>query len=213
MDEAYALAPASPTDYGREAIEVLLKGMEDHRKDLVVIAAGYPDPMEDFLHSNPGLASRFPKTMEEAKADMIPALEKNDGVLFMADTVEELAEKIGVPADKLAETIATYNHAAETGMDWDCYKPADWMVPMNEAPYYAVKASLGTDGAFGGVEIDEHMQAKAADGGTVDGLFVVGDLASGRFLNMAGIKKQILNDMSFAVSSGYVAGTYVGEHF
>ncbi len=158
-------------------------------------------------------ASKFPKTMEEAKEDMLPALEKNDGVLFMADTVEELAEKIGVPAKKLAETIATYNHAAETGMDWDCYKPADWMVPMNEAPYYAVKASLGTDGAFGGVEIDEHMQAKAADGGVVAGLFVVGDLASGRFLNMAGIKKQILNDMSFAVSSGYVAGTYAGEHF
>ena len=63
LDEAYALAPASPTDYGREAIEVLLKGMEDHRKDLVVIAAGYPEPMEDFLHSNPGLASRFPKTL------------------------------------------------------------------------------------------------------------------------------------------------------
>lgn len=74
-------------------------------------------------------ASRFPKTMEEAKADMIPALEKNDGVLFMADTVEELAEKIGVPADKLAETIATYNHAAETGMDWDCYKPATGWCP------------------------------------------------------------------------------------
>ena len=63
LDEAYALAPASPTDYGREAIEVLLKGMEDLRKDLVVIAAGYPEPMEDFLHSNPGLASRFPKTL------------------------------------------------------------------------------------------------------------------------------------------------------
>ena len=74
---------------------------------------------------------------------MIPALEKNDGVLFMADTVEELAEKIGVPADKLAETIATYNHAAETGMDWDCYKPADWMVPMNEAPLLCGKGLSG----------------------------------------------------------------------
>lgn len=156
-------------------------------------------------------ASHFPETMEEAKADMLPALEKNDGVLFMADTVEELAEKIGVPPQKLKETIDTYNHAAETGMDWDCYKPAQWLTPMNEAPFYAVKASLGTDGVFGGVEIDEHMQAKAAAGGLVDGLFVVGDLASGRFLNMAGIKKQILNDMSFAVSSGYVAGTYVGN--
>ena len=61
MDEAYALAPASPTDYGREAIEVLLKGMEDHRKDLVVIVAGYSQLMEKFIHSNPGLESRFNK--------------------------------------------------------------------------------------------------------------------------------------------------------
>lgn len=64
IDEAYALVNQdNGNDFGREAIEVLLKNMEDHRKDLVVIAAGYPDPMEDFLHSNPGLASRFPKTL------------------------------------------------------------------------------------------------------------------------------------------------------
>lgn len=59
IDEAYALARKSERDYGREAIEVLLKEMEDNRNDLVVIAAGYPDLMEDFLNSNPGLRSRF----------------------------------------------------------------------------------------------------------------------------------------------------------
>jgi fumarate reductase flavoprotein subunit len=156
-------------------------------------------------------ASHFPATMDEAKADIEKGLAANDGVLFTANTVEELAQKIGVPAENLKATMDAYNTAAETGMDWDCFKPADWLAPMNEAPYYAVKASLGTDGAFGGVEIDENMQAKAADGGVVPGLYVVGDLASGRFLNMAGIKKQILNDMSFAVSSGYVAGTHAAE--
>ena len=62
IDEAYALSnQESPNDFGREAIEVLLKGMEDHREDLIVIVAGYPDLMRDFIHSNPGLESRFNK--------------------------------------------------------------------------------------------------------------------------------------------------------
>ncbi len=62
IDEAYALTnQESPNDFGKEAIEVLLKGMEDHRKDLIVIVAGYTELMGDFIHSNPGLESRFNK--------------------------------------------------------------------------------------------------------------------------------------------------------
>ena len=62
IDEAYALVNAeNANDFGHEAIEVLLKNMEDHRKDLIVIVAGYTDRMEQFIHSNPGLESRFNK--------------------------------------------------------------------------------------------------------------------------------------------------------
>ena len=62
IDEAYALANQdAPNDFGREAIETLLKGMEDHRDDLIVIAAGYTELMGRFLHANPGLESRFNK--------------------------------------------------------------------------------------------------------------------------------------------------------
>ncbi len=62
IDEAYALVNAdNANDFGHEAIEVILKNMEDHRKDLIVIAAGYTGRMEQFIHANPGLESRFNK--------------------------------------------------------------------------------------------------------------------------------------------------------
>ena len=59
IDEAYALNNKSENDFGQEAIDTLLKAMEDHRDDLVVIVAGYDGLMDQFIHSNPGLESRF----------------------------------------------------------------------------------------------------------------------------------------------------------
>lgn len=60
IDEAYTLAKGE-NDYGQEAIDTILKAMEDHRDDFIVIVAGYSDLMQKFINSNPGLKSRFNK--------------------------------------------------------------------------------------------------------------------------------------------------------
>ena len=83
IDEAYALNGGSENDFGQEAIDTILKAMEDHRDDLVVIVAGYDGLMRDFIRSNPGLESRFNRflhfddyTMDEMMAIFAMRCEK-----------------------------------------------------------------------------------------------------------------------------------------
>jgi len=60
IDEAYSLARGGEKDFGKEAIDVLVKAMEDHKDNLILILAGYREEMDWFLRTNPGLRSRFP---------------------------------------------------------------------------------------------------------------------------------------------------------
>ena len=64
IDEAYALSTGDMEDYGGEAVATLVKLMEDHRDDLAVIVAGYRDQIWDFIHTNPGLRSRFTRYID-----------------------------------------------------------------------------------------------------------------------------------------------------
>ena len=63
IDEAYSLTGRGEQDFGREAVDTLVKLMEDNRHDLVVVVAGYPVPMAEFLGSNPGIGSRFRRSL------------------------------------------------------------------------------------------------------------------------------------------------------
>ena len=63
IDEAYSLVRGGERDFGREAIDAIVKLIEDRRDRIVVIMAGYPDEMEELISSNPGLRSRFPKVI------------------------------------------------------------------------------------------------------------------------------------------------------
>ncbi len=95
IDEAYALNGRSENDFGQEAIDTLLKAMEDHRDDLVVIVAGYTELMRKFIHSNPGLESRFNRYLEFADYTTdemlgIFAMQCKKGFYTLDEGVEEL---------------------------------------------------------------------------------------------------------------------------
>lgn len=94
IDEAYSLAPPGDAswDYGHEAISTLVKLMEDHRGDIAVVAAGYPEAMAGFLASNPGLASRFSQSLTFADFDLPELLSVLDSMCEEQDLViDELA--------------------------------------------------------------------------------------------------------------------------
>jgi len=99
IDEAYSLTRSdSGNDYGAEAVDTLLKFMEDHRDDFIVIVAGYPELMAEFIDSNPGLRSRFNKFINFEDYDDIELLEifklmcKHAGYIPTEEAIKYCAE-------------------------------------------------------------------------------------------------------------------------
>jgi fumarate reductase flavoprotein subunit len=165
------------------------------------------DPEKD-VDLVPGFKVYLPETAEEIQSD----LKSNSSSIIKADTLEQLADKIGVDKKNFLETIKRYNEGCEKGID-DFFKSKKFLAPINKSPYYASRGSLGTDGAFGGVRVNHEMQAYKADRtNLVDGFYVTGDFATGRHVNVRGVKWHVLNDLSWAFSSGFLAGTNVARY-
>ena len=105
IDEAYSLARGVENDFGREAIDTLIKLMEDHKKDTVVILAGYTKEMNELLSTNPGIKSRFPTIIEfpdyskEELAEICYVLLRNKEVSFGSDVKEKILLEIGRKKD------------------------------------------------------------------------------------------------------------------
>jgi len=166
-----------------------------------------PVKMVAVMSALSGEKSGLPNTMEEIQSDLAKSS------TIKADTLEELADKMGVNKTQFLKTVKAYNEACATGSDMQVYKSKEYLVPVNKGPFYAAPSHYMHDGAFGGVRVNPEMQAYKADRKTlVEGLYVAGDFAAGRHVSLNGMKRQVINDLAWAFSSGFLAGTNVAGY-
>lgn len=125
---------------------------------------------------------------------------------YKADSIEALAEQIGVDAAALSETIAHYNELCEAGEDTDCGKAADYLSAIDDGTYYAVKEYDMTRGNYGGILTSDNFEVVDADGNAIAGLYAVGLLSSGDYFGDYYPGREAL---SLDAHAGYIAGMQV----
>ncbi|RMC23724.1 MULTISPECIES: FAD-dependent oxidoreductase [unclassified Lactobacillus] len=148
---------------------------------------------------------------EHEKTDFTSLLNKlaSTNVVFIGQTIAELAEKMGVDPDNLQKSVTQYNEAKTKGEDDLFFSDTKRMIPVEEGPFYAVKFIARNLGTLGGATIDERMRALAPNGEPVANLYVAGADASGMYgkayVDFEG------GTLGFAYISGRLAGIDAAE--
>ena len=114
------------------------------------------------------------------KEKMLPGLIEK-GYVVQADTIEELAQKLGLPAKTLQATVTRYNELAKSGNDVDYGKEPHRLTPVNKAPFYGAKNTGWMLCTLDGIQIDTNMNAIDTEGNPIPGLYVVGNDSGGYF--------------------------------
>lgn len=140
--------------------------------------------------------------MQASESDL-KALEKNENVI-VADSIEELAEKTGIAADTLVETINNWNSFCEKGVDEEFMRDAATMQKIEKAPYYALKMGAGVGMSFGGIARNEKGEVLKVNGNIIPGLYVAGEAAEAASANGW--------TCSHALTWGRIAGRNAGAY-
>lgn len=134
-----------------------------------------------------------------------------------ADTLKGLAEQMGVDAKTLIAEIERYNKFCAKGRDDDFFKDPKTLAPILKPPFYAFYGKRFSEGAFGGVQVNENTEVLSKQGDVIPGLYATGDAASaganhlGQQFQETGVPRSVISDLTWAVSSGYIAGCKVGK--
>jgi fumarate reductase flavoprotein subunit len=162
-------------------------------------------------HGGPGGPGGPGGAPVDAETALRRAAEYQGGHVFVADTLEELAQKAGIPVESFTATVARYNELCEKGHDDDFYKLPNYLKPIQQAPFFAIRCHMATDGVFGGLDADENVNV-LSHGAPVEGLYCAGDTIGNRYINQGGEKLECINDFSWAFASGYLAAKKMLEY-
>jgi 3-oxosteroid 1-dehydrogenase len=153
---------------------------------------------------------------------LLPRRYFTSGFLAKAQTIPELAKKIGVDSDGLTKTILSMNEFARTGKDtefgrgdsaYDRYyadprvKPNPCLAPISRAPFYAVRMELGDFGTHDGLETDEHARVLTESGSPIEGLYAIGNTAAAILPTYPGPGSTLGPAMTF----GYLAAKHIAR--
>lgn len=146
----------------------------------------------------------------EVNVDLIAILESAMPTeeVVKANSFEVLSEAMGVPAEKLIKTMSTYNEGTKTGNDV-MGKEKEFLIPVEEAPYYALKVYPKTMGTFGGVKIDENCRVLREDGSIINNLYAGGETANKMIYNRVYMSG---SSVQYALTSGRLAGEHAAQN-
>lgn len=134
-----------------------------------------------------------------------PVLKKLEGKdVVVADTIEELAKKMHADPAVLASEVERYNSLAASGKDVDFFNAPKFMYPVKKGPFYAIHEVTRSIGALGGIVVNENLQALNDDDKPVDGLYAVGNDATGMYGNS--YVELEGGTLGFGFTSGMLAG-------
>ena len=156
------------------------------------------------------IGSTFEESVETTVKTIENGVENDPKNYFKADTLEELADLIGVDKETFLATVARYNELADAGEDVDFYKDTVFLTPIKEGPFYATRVGAGLLAVVGGLHIDDNNQVMTAEDEVIPGLFAVGNVSGDMYaqdypINFMG------NSHGRCLVGGYCVGTYLAN--
>jgi fumarate reductase flavoprotein subunit len=145
-----------------------------------------------------------PEMMDE----MDDFLNAPDQPLIRSNTLEELANQMGVDSRIFIATVKRYNQFCAEGKDEDFGKPAAYLYPIKTPPFYAVRNLVHPHGGSCGVAINANMEVKAAKGGIIPGFYASGDVVAPSL----GSRINILHDLTWAFTGAFIAANSIMEY-